>query len=389
MNPTNKTPKNAINILNNYCQQTSIVKEIGNKHLSDDSTKILLDPTKKPPKNAINIKHNYCHQIGNDKEIYNECLYDDSTKILLNPTKKTPKNTSIFHCEPCKFKCHKLSDYNRHLSTNKHNNNLQNTTPISCKEFLCICGKKYSHSSSMYAHKKNCILKSPPHTNTSSTDNIDHSSLTEKMIELIMSKNQEFMNMFMDKVVHFLPSNTTNNNTNNTTNNNQFNIQMFLNEHCKNAMNISEFIQSLPITAQHYEDTKNNGLTDTLTNLLVNGLNQLEVVERPIHCTDQKRKTMYVKDNDTWEKDPNNQTLLKNIAHLSRLQRTKVQLWQDVNPQFATDEKLQMAFTNIIQSAFTFIEEDNKELNKILKGLTQATFIDDDTKSQFNYNSTV
>jgi hypothetical protein len=206
------------------------------------------------------------------------------------------------------------------------------------------------------------------------------------MIELVMSKNQEFMNVFMDKIVHILPS-ITNNNTNtnsHNTNNNQFNIQMFLNEHCKNAMNISDFIKSLPLTAQHYENTKDNGLADTLTNLMVDGLNNLDVVERPIHCTDQKRKVMYVKDNNKWEKDTNNDIVTKNVKDLTCIHRANVDMWQEKNPKFNTDEDLQIAFSTIFSNLYADIVDERKGISKLMKGVIDATYLDDNTKKGFS-----
>jgi hypothetical protein len=198
-----------------------------------------------------------------------------------------------------------------------------------------------------------------------------------------MSKNQEFMNVFMDKIVHILPSITNNNTNSHNTNNNQFNIQMFLNEHCKNAMNISDFIKSLPLTAQHYENTKDNGLADTLTNLMVDGLNNLDVVERPIHCTDQKRKVMYVKDNNKWEKDTNNDIVTKNVKDLTCIHRANVDMWQEKNPKFNIDEDLQIALSVIIGNLFTDIIGEKKGISKLMKGVIDATYLDDNTKKGF------
>ena len=187
----------------------------------------------------------------------------------------------------------------------------------------------------------------------------------------------------MDKMVHIMPSvHHTDNSTTNTTNNNQFNINMFLNEQCKNAMNIGDFIRSLPITAQHFENTKNNGLTDTLTNMMVDGLNNMEVVERPINCTDQKRKVMYVKDNDKWERDNNHKIITKNVSDLAKIQRTMVKLWQEEHPNFKTEEYLQTDLTNILFNLFTSVEENKKELSKIFKAVTDTTYLDDDMKQQ-------
>jgi hypothetical protein len=159
---------------------------------------------------------------------------------------------------------------------------------------------------------------------------------------------------------------------------------MFLNEHCKNAMNISDFIKSLPLTAQHYENTKDNGLADTLTNLMVDGLNNLDVVERPIHCTDQKRKVMYVKDNDKWEKDTNNDIVTKNVKDLTILHRMNLDMWQEKNPKFNTDEDLQIAFSTIFSNLYADIVDERKGISKLMKGVIDATYLDDNTKKWFS-----
>jgi len=154
-------------------------------------------------------------------------------------------------------------------------------------------------------------------------------------------------------------------------------------------MNISDFIKSLPITAQHYENTKDKGLADTLTNIMVDGLNNLDIVERPIHCTDKKRKVMYVKDDDKWEKDDNNNLILKNLKDLSFLHAQNLELWQEKNPNYQTVEKLQIEFTNIIGELYTNILEERKHVNKFINTLTNSTYLDDDTKHQYNKHDTL
>jgi len=109
----------------------------------------------------------------------------------------------------------------------------------------------------------------------------------------------------------------------NNCHNNVFNINMFLNEKCKNAMNLTDFIESLPVTPKILNDTRENGLTKSLTNMMVDGLNNLDLYERPIHCTDPKRKIMYVKDNDVWEKDNNQNKIISGVSKLAVKQRAK------------------------------------------------------------------
>jgi len=127
----------------------------------------------------------------------------------------------------------------------------------------------------------------------------------------------------MEKMIEIMPQ-IGNNSHNNTTNIQNFNIQMFLNDHCKNAMNLTEFIDSLPITAETYDSTIENGLTKTLTNMITNGLSKLDILERPIHCTDATRKTIYVKEANNWEKDTELIRILLGIKTLARKQRMMI-----------------------------------------------------------------
>jgi hypothetical protein len=262
-------------------------------------------------------------------------------------------------------------------------NNLEpenpNKSPIT---FKCECGKEYIARNSLWYHKKKCPVvlfvpeahdPSPPQQPANS--NTDNSELVEKMFTMftqMMTHNQDFMQNVIGKVQGI---------NNNSHNNTQFNINMFLNEQCKNAMNIGDFIKSLPITAQDYENTKDKGLADTLTNLMVDGLNSMELVERPIHCTDQKRKVMYVKDNDKWEKDKDHALFIQGVNDLADIHKKRVHLWQQENPEFKTREKLQAVFTGIIGNLFTDVTEQRKDMNKIFKGVTDSTFLDDNTKN--------
>lgn len=288
-----------------------------------------------------------------------------------------PKNAGKFYCEKCHFICSKQSNWNQHILTLKHQNG-DNGDKFTAK-YICHCGKTYKHRQGLSRHKKKCIgvpePQDPSPPQQSANSNTDNSELVEKMFTMftqMMTHNQDFMQNVIGKVQGI---------NNNSHNNTQFNIQMFLNEQCKNAMNIGDFIKSLPITAQDYENTKDKGLADTLTNLMVDGLNSMELVERPIHCTDQKRKVMYVKDNDKWEKDKDHALFLQGINDLADIHKKRVHLWQQENPEFKTREKLQAVFTGIIGNLFTDVTEQRKDMNKIFKGVTDSTFLDDNIKN--------
>ena len=201
----------------------------------------------------------------------------------------------------------------------------------------------------------------------------------------MMKENKEFQKSFLDIIPHLQNGTTNSHNTitNHNTTNNQFNINMFLNEHCKNAMNLTDFINSLPITNETYDNTIENGLTKTLANLVVTGLNNMDIVDRPIHCTDPSRKTMYVKENNNWEKDNELIFLLKGIKELSLKQRTMINKWQDANNGWNTDEDLQSKMTKLIFNSMTNIEDDYKETNKIVKAIGKHTYLSNEIKSDY------
>jgi hypothetical protein len=196
----------------------------------------------------------------------------------------------------------------------------------------------------------------------------------------MLLKNQDVM----DKMIEMMPNigNNSHNNSNNTINN-QFNIQMFLNDHCKNAMNLTDFIQSLPITSETYDSTIENGLTKTITNMMVNGLSELDILERPIHCTDASRKTLYVKDSDKWEKDNELLYILKGIKELSLKQRTLISKWREVNEGWQTDENLQSKMTNLVFNSMTQIESDEKETGKIIRSISKNVYLDNEIKNSY------
>ena len=293
-------------------------------------------------------------------------------------------NTHMFTCENCHFTTYNKKDYTRHLTTRKHERliNTNNPNPNTSKStFQCVCGKEYKHEPSLYKHKKQCQYNVK---NTAIP--IDHASLTEKMIELVMSKNQEFMNMFVEKMMEMMPQigNNSHNNTNsNNTNNNQFNIQMFLNEHCKNAMNLTEFIESLPITATTFDSTIENGLTKTVTNMITNGLSKLDILERPIHCTDAARKTLYVKEANVWEKDIDLKKIVAGITNLIVKKRDLICEWKEANRGWDTIESKQIRFTELVCNIMTDVERDEKETGKIIRAISKTVYLDNEEKKKY------
>lgn len=360
---------------------------------------------------------------------------------------KTPKNEKKnFTCEPCSFVCSNKKDFTRHLCTTKHKrlistnkglmektplvyeseyftpkldmlaydsntdmgektpyvnsseNNISknNTLPISSDQnnnkktpyhYECqMCGKSYIHMSSLYKHKKGCFDheagSQPDEPNKDTTISKEKESEFKELVLLLLKENKEIQKTFVELIPHF-KGNITSNSHNTTTNNNQFNINMFLDEHCKNAMNLTDFINSLPITNETYDNTIENGLTKTITNMVLNGLNDLDLLQRPIHCTDPSRKIMYVKDNDSWEKDNDLKMLLHGIKTISSKQRTTLNKWQEANHGWNTDENLQSKMTKLIFHSMTNVEDDEKETNKIIRAISKSTHLTNDIKNDY------
>jgi len=306
-----------------------------------------------------------------------------------------PKNAVTYYCEKCDFKCSKQSNWNNHVNTRKHINrtllnDLEQKNAKKCRDdYECECGKIYSARNSLWYHKKKCSIIQKEETvnnNNISTTDIDKEFLIKMLLknqdimEGILFKNSDVMN----KMLEVMPQigNTTNTNSHNTTNN-QFNINMFLNEHCKNAMNLTDFIESLPITNKTYDDTIENGLTKTITNMMVNGLKELDILDRPIHCTDTKRKTLYVKEADIWEKDKELNKLLASIQQIASKQRMLINKWQEANEGWETEENIQTKLTTLIFNIMSDIENNEKETKKIISAIGNKVYLDEEIKNNY------
>lgn len=307
---------------------------------------------------------------------------------------KNAEKTPIFFCDNCNFKCCKQSEYKRHIKTNKHNllistnkktpKNAEDNTP----QFVCSCGNIYKFASSLCYHKKKCIVYN---TQSSKLDSVSSSQevssgltgenmkITTEVFMKLVNDNQEMIKIIKEQqqqLNQIIPKigNITNN-TNNTTNN-HFNLNVFLNEKCKDALNISEFIDSLKITLADLVYSKNNGLVRGITDVMIRGLKDLEIHKRPIHCTDAKRDTMYIKDNAKWEKDENHTKMKETIEKIADKERNALQKWADDNPDWYDTEAKQIEYLTMMRSICEPIENDEKNEKKIIRSLGKEIFLD-------------
>ena len=295
-------------------------------------------------------------------------------------TNFTPKNANIFICENCDFKCCKKSDYDRHLITRKHKM-LTNVDIVSAKKtppiFYCECGKEYKHRQSLSVHKKYCQDK-----HTQETDKKESTLSHDDIIKMLIKENSEFKNLILEVVKTVQPNNTTNNtnntNSHNTTNN--FNLQFFLNDTCKDAINLVDFVKSLQVQLTDLEETARLGYTEGVSKIFINGLNKLDVTMRPIHCSDAKRETLYIKDQDEWTKEDTDRThLTKAIKTVTNKNIQQIFEWQKKYPEYKDPESKQSdRYMEMICNTMSgsSSEEQEKNINKIVKNITKEVVID-------------
>ena len=193
-----------------------------------------------------------------------------------------------------------------------------------------------------------------------------------KIVEQLMEQNKTLQTQLIELSKE---RNMVINNTNNTTNNQQFNLQVFLNTECKDAITLSDFVKSLNITVEDLEFTKNNGIIEGVSSIIVNNLKGMDVHKRPIHCTDAKREIMYVK-NDEWEKDDDCTNIKKFIYLTSCYQIKRIQDWIDAHPGWESKEKLQTEYLALCKELYKNIENDDHAHKKIIKGFIKNIQID-------------
>ena len=331
---------------------------------------------------------------------------------------KNSKKTPLFLCEICDFKCCKQNEYKRHLETIKHKmlTDANKKTPnTESNSFVCICGNKYNHKSSFSRHKGTCVVykssKEECENNDSKYDNIiadneDNSdnedsidseildnkeknkktcqhkrakNIKDKLVLKLIKDNSEMMKIIrgqQEQINSIIPrmGNITNNTMNNTTNN--FNLNVFLNEKCKDALNISDFIDSLKITLDDLLFSKKNGISRGITDVMIKGLKELDVYKRPIHCTDIKRDTMYIKDEDKWHKDENHTTIKNTIIKIADKERTALHQWANDNPDWIETESKQIEYLTMVRSICEPIETYENYERKIIKHIEKEIVVD-------------
>ena len=311
---------------------------------------------------------------------------------------KVAKIAKEYVCICCNYKCFRKNDYDKHLATAKHkkmeiSKNMINladkkVAKVANEEFVCLCGKSYKHRQSLFKHQQKCNNKQPITLETQKSgvseelvcqlvkDNTDMKKLFGDLVNVIKDKDKQLENVVKEnteltkKIVEMKPSMGNNNNNNNNTNN--FNINMFLNEQCKDAINMTDFVKSIQVSFEQLDYTKVNGLEKGITKILMDNINKLGKFERPLHCTDIKRETLYIKDDNKWEKDLSKEKIKKAINKTSNKNFTTLCKWQNENKDFMEYDDKQAYYAKAMSNIGKPVGQVE---DKIIKNICKENYV--------------
>jgi hypothetical protein len=301
-----------------------------------------------------------------------------------------PKSSSNFLCKFCDYYTCRKSQYHRHLLTDKHKikENDSKLVQKSSKLYECECGKIYKYDSGYYRHKKICVKEIPKGMedcfDVNIVNKIQHTNLitTELVMELIKD-NKEMKQIMLEQnntINNLVKNGITNTNISNNTNcnNKTFNLQLFLNETCKDAMNITDFVDSIKLELSDLMKVGELGYVEGISNIITSSLKALDITKRPVHCTDKKRETIYIKDEDKWEKDENQTKLKKVINRVSNKNIKLITEYREKYPECKKSEyKLSDKYNKMIIEAMGGMGNNNTEKEeKIIKNISKYTTIE-------------
>jgi hypothetical protein len=329
-------------------------------------------------------------------------LYINSLQMITENNPKLPNN---FECKKCAFITSNKKDYSRHLLTAKHKKFTEFTekTPKTPSEFICeICNKQYKSRMGLWKHQKKCTLKQESVEETPIEEPIEETPIKTSQDPPIMpdmsvfidllKQNQEFKELMVEQFKENQElqkqlieatkaggqhiENQTNINNNN---NQRFNLNFFLNEQCKDAINMSDFLENMELNLEDLSETGRLGYVGGISRILVNKLQELDVYKRPMHCTDMKRETLYIKENDEWEKQVNSKEKIKTIINkVANENRKNLPQWRDEHPEsqvFDTPENLEyMNLCNVSLGGFGEVE-NRQHRDKIMRSVVKEIMI--------------
>lgn len=303
-------------------------------------------------------------------------------------SENSENENNIFFCNFCNYKCSHLQHWKQHILTKKHKINIFNGVENSVnqtdiKYFKCVCEKTYRDRSGLWRHKKRCTISNIS-TNTTPTNN---TQITTELVLKLIEQNKELQQSIIDQnkelqqtVIELSHKASTSNTMTNCGNNNKtFNLQVFLNETCKDAINMSDFVDQIQVSLSELEDTGRLGYAEGISKVFIKNLNDINDQERPLHCSDSKREIIYIKENNQWTKDDENKSCLmkaiKQVAHKNIKQITE---WQKAHPNCLDPEsKDNDKYMKIVLNSMSGStqEEADKNYEKIARNITKNVVI--------------
>lgn len=295
------------------------------------------------------------------------------------------KKSIIYECKMCDYNTSRYSQYNRHLLTRKHKNNEKMLTNVDNgsknedmnNKYKCSCGKYFSYRQSLSVHKKKCNV-------LNGIENIEKDQpITKELVLQLIQQNQKLQEMLHDqhnKMYEIAKEGKSITNNNTTNNNNQFNLNVFLNEQCKDALNLMDFVDSLNVQLKDLEYTASNGYAEGISNIFINGLSNLNVHKRPIHCSDSKREVLYIKENGEWQKeDEEKSKITRAIKIVGNKNMKQISEWQKAYPEYKDpsskqNDKYMKMLCNAMSGSTN--EEVEKNYDKIIRNIAKEVVID-------------
>ena len=301
---------------------------------------------------------------------------------------KGPACIIEYKCIECNYFTDRRSKFERHLQTKKHLSNINknidnNKTEKICNSvsnyYHCECGKKYKFKQGLFKHKKICFNHEDLKQHITEDSIVKLVSENNKIKDLLIEQQKQIVEQ-QKQIGNLIPKvGDTINNTHNIKQ--KFNINIFLNEQCKDAINMNDFIQQLQLTLNNLDTTKSKGLTDGLTNIFIENMNKLSLYQRPLHCTDIKRDTLYIKDNNNWEKDTDKTKIKNAIKDINKHHFKLISEWMEQNPDFKDNEEKQEYFAHLLRECGSNIEEIS---DKVIKKICSSAHIKEEIKDLNN-----
>lgn len=274
-----------------------------------------------------------------------------------------------FSCVVCDYQCSRKYLWEQHIMTAKHKKATQSTNEqpenMQAKDkFICnACNREYKQRSGLWRHKKKCVIVE---------DNANIAVIVSELMSHMKIQAEQLRDQH--KIINELIPKIGNNN------NNKLNVNVFLNEQCKDAINMSDFLVSLKIKLSDIDYVKNTGLMEGISSVFINGLNKLDTYKRPIHCTDIKRETMYIKNNNEWGRDNGKEKIKSAIGDLAQKHRIAISEWELNNPDWSSNEKGREEYIKLVQHLMCNIQQQNYQ-SKIIRSIAKSTIIHETIKN--------